>query len=193
MIDAGKIAAILLAAGRSERFGGPDKLLAELDGEPLILHAARRIVELRPAQLIAVCNSAQGGPARLLGALGFEIVENPHPERGLSQSLARGIAEVARGSAEAALLCLGDMPFVSLGQLQALMACFDPQEARVVASAREGIAMPPALFGRALFDSLRQMQGDHGGKRLLAGAALVPAPAAELADVDVPDDLRRLT
>lgn len=191
MIDAGKIAAILLAAGRSERFGEPDKLIAELDGCPLVLHAARRIVELEPACRIAVCNSTQGAPARLLGELGFEIVANPNPERGLSQSLALGIAEAARGPAEAALICLADMPYVSLSHLQDLLERFDRKTAPVIASARDGIAMPPALFAQSMFDRLRQGQGDQGGRTVLATATLVEASAAELADVDLPEDLHR--
>jgi molybdenum cofactor cytidylyltransferase len=191
MIQAGQVAALLLAAGRSVRFGGADKLLAEVEGEPLVLHAARRLIDLKPAHCIAVCSDAQGRAAGLLAGLGFEIVLNPHPERGLSSSLACGIAEASQGTAEAALICLADMPFVSLGHLHALLARFDPKLAPVVASSREGIAMPPALFARPMFGWLQQAQGDQGGRKLLAGASLVEAPATELADIDVPDDLRR--
>src|SRR6266542_2734007 len=99
MIEAGKIAAILLAAGQSLRFGAADKLLARIDGEPLLMHAARRIVELEPARRIAVCSDAQGAAAGLLSLLGFEIAVNAHPERGLSSSLACGIAAAATGPA----------------------------------------------------------------------------------------------
>ena len=191
MIEAGKVAAILLAAGASKRFGEEDKLLAELDGEPLLDHAARRIVELEPGQKIAVCSSAQGGPAELLRGLGFDIVLNPQPGRGLSSSLVCGIAGAARGPAEAALVCLADMPFVSLDHLQLLLLRFDPQQAPVVASAKEDVAMPPALFARALFDELRQLSGDRGARSLLATAALVPAAATELTDIDLPEHLPR--
>ena len=187
MIEAGKVAAILLAAGQSLRFGAADKLLAPIDGEPLLIHAARRLVEMKPARLIAVCSDAQGSAAGLLAPLGFEIAVNPHPERGLSSSLARGI-ERAR-EAEAALICLADMPFVTVRHLEALLARFDPVDAPIVASGRGSIAMPPALFARSLFETLEGGEGDKGGRALLRTAILVEAPAAELTDMDVPEDL----
>jgi molybdenum cofactor cytidylyltransferase len=189
MIEAGKVAAILLAAGQSLRFGAADKLFAEIDGEPLLMHAARRIIELEPARRIAVCSDARGAAVDLLSALGFEIAVNPRPERGLSSSLACGMAAAATGPADAALIALADMPFVSLRHLRSLLAAFDPSDAPVVGSARNGLAMPPALFARAMFAPLQQAQGDQGGRKLLAAARLVEAPAAELADVDVPEDL----
>jgi len=189
MAEAANIAAILLAAGTSQRFGSDDKLVAPLAGEPLALHAARRIVELAPRRRIAVCRDDDGKLARLLAAHGFEIVANPHPEHGLSRSLSCGIAEAARGPDVAAMVCLADMPFVGTGHLRKLIARFDAVEAPVVASTNGDATMPPALFARALFEKLRSGEGDRGGKALLAGAALVHANADELADIDRPDDL----
>lgn len=189
MIEAANVAAILLAAGTSQRFGAEDKLLAPLAGEPLALHAARRIVELAPGRRIAVCPDDHGMLAQQLAAQGFEIVANPHPERGLSQSLACGTAEAALGPELAALICLADMPFVSTGHLRELLTRFDPSTAPVVASSNGDAAMPPALFSRVLFETLRSGEGDRGGKALLANAALVHADADELVDVDRPGDL----
>lgn len=191
MIDAANIAAILLAAGQSRRFGADDKLLAPLAGEPLALHAARRIVELAPGRRIAVCPEGDGTLATMLSGLGFDIVVNADAASGLSQSLALGIAAAARGPERAALVCLADMPFVGTGHLQCLLTRFDPIAAPVVASSDGDAAMPPALFARALFDRLRASEGDRGGKALLADAALVTAAAGELADIDRPADLRR--
>jgi molybdenum cofactor cytidylyltransferase len=189
VIEAANIAVILLAAGTSQRFGTDDKLLAPLAGEPLALHAARRIVELAPRRRIAVCRDDHGALARLLAAHGFEIAANPHPEHGLSRSLSCGIAEAARGPDVAAMVCLADMPFVGTGHLRKLIARFDEVAAPVVASTNGDAAMPPALFARVLFDKLRSGEGDRGGKALLADAALVPARVGELADIDRPDDL----
>lgn len=187
MIDARNIAAVLLAAGPSKRFGRNDKLMALLDGEPLALHAARTIAGLAPGRRIAVCERADGPLAGRLAVLGYEVVVNPHPERGMSQSLARGIA--AADTAEAALVCLADMPFVTAAHLGALLARFDASAAPVVASARGTTPMPPALFARSLFAALQSGEGDRGGRALLVGATLVSASDGELADIDRPGDL----
>lgn len=189
MVEAANIAVILLAAGTSQRFGTDDKLLALLAGEPLALHAARRIVALAPGRRIAVCHDADGALAQLLASSGFEVVVNPNPERGLSRSLACGIAEAALGPEVAALICLADMPFVGIGHLRNLIASFDPLSAPVVASSNGEATMPPALFARSLFEKLLTGEGDRGGKALLADATLVHARADELLDIDRPDDL----
>ena len=126
MIDRDAVVAIFLAAGRSTRFGADDKLLAPLGGVPLLLHAAQAIVDLAPARRIAVCPDRNGPVAALLADRGFDIVANPCPERGLSQSLRLGIGAVSPGVERAALLCLADMPFVRAGHLAALLARFDP-------------------------------------------------------------------
>jgi molybdenum cofactor cytidylyltransferase len=192
MIEADQVIALLLAAGQSVRFGRGDKLLAEVEGKPVVMQAAERIIGLRPARRIAVCNSSEGVAPELLARLGFEILVNRHPERGLSSSLSLGVGEAARGAGAAALICLADMPFVSLAHLQRLLARFDETTAPVVASARDGLAMPPALFGRAKFQRLQRAEGDQGGRDLLGMAALVDASASELADIDIPQDLSRI-
>ncbi|MDB5712877.1 MAG: hypothetical protein JWO15_274, partial [Sphingomonadales bacterium] len=156
--------------------------------EPLVLHAARRIAELDPGRKIAVC--AEGGTvAGLLAPLGFEIVFNPRPEGGLSTSLACGIASLGQGALSSALICLGDMPFVSLCHLQQVAERFDPVDAPIVASVTNGIVMPPAIFARAYFDRLRALEGDSGARALLASAVHVAARPEELADIDTLKEL----
>jgi molybdenum cofactor cytidylyltransferase len=189
MIDRKQVAAIFLAAGRSSRFGAGDKLLAPLGGVPLALHAAKAIVELAPARRIAICPDRDGALAALLAAEGFEIVVNPNPGHGLSESLRLGIGAIRPGPEQAALLCLADMPFVRAAHLEALLDRFDADAAPVVASSRDGVPMPPALFARSLFGTLESASGDQGGRALIASALLVPAPVGELADIDRPADL----
>ena len=189
MIEPDAVAAILLAAGRSSRFGTADKLLTPLQGMPVARHAAKPIVELTPARRIAICPDADDALAHMLAGEGFDIIANPAAERGLSESLRLGIAAVQSGTESAALLCLADMPFVRAEHLAALLARFDPHEAPVVASGRDGVPMPPALFARSLFAELANARGDQGGRALLASAVLVPAPAGQLGDIDRPGDL----
>ncbi len=189
MIEAAKVAVLLLAAGRSERFGS-DKLLATIAGEPVAVRTAGTLLSIEPGTRIAVCRG-EGGLAARLEALGFEIAFNPDPARGLSSSLALGIERAVKAGADAALVALADMPFVTHTHLSSLLRAFDSVEASIVASTSGFVAMPPVLFDRRYFLQLRGEKGDVGARDLLAGARLVPAHPDELADIDRPEDMRR--
>lgn len=181
MIDAARVAAVLLAAGRSTRFGG-DKLVAALAGKPVALHAAEGLAAVGFGHLVAVTSDAFAGLFR-----GFEIVVNDRPEEGQARSLRLGVEAAERAGADAVLVALADMPFVGAAHYRRLLAAHE----RVTATALNGTAMPPALFGRALFLQLKALDGDRGARSLLAGATLIEAPPHELRDIDVPADLNR--
>jgi molybdenum cofactor cytidylyltransferase len=188
-IDPAQLAVVLLAAGQSQRFGDEDKLLAPIGGIPLAIHSARAIYTLGAGTKVAVCPSTDGALARALAEEGFEIVVNPHPEQGLSSSLACGIGRVILSSAKAAFVCLADMPFVAPEHFLALLNRLDPVARPVIASSSEGIAMPPALFARSKFEQLMTLNGGLGARPLLTEADLVPASPKTLADVDRRSDL----
>lgn len=188
MIDASNVAIVLLAAGGSRRFGSNDKLLGKIDGEPMAVCTARTLAALAPARLIGVCKR-KGELARALEAIGFDIVLNPAEDLGLSRSLTLGIQAAARTEQAAALVCLADMPFVSVGHLHTLLTRFDASTAPIVASTNGEAAMPPALFARSLFGRLEASSGDRGARPLLNDALLIPAAPEELRDIDRPSDL----
>lgn len=186
MIDPEKVAVIFLAAGESQRFGPTNKLLAMLDGRPVVSHASELIASCDFGAMVAVCSDDR--VASLVMRSGFAVVRNDAPTNGLSHSLALGIGAAPPDSA-AALVGLADMPWVTAAHLHALLAAFDPATAPIVASDRAGRAMPPALFDRSCFNDLRQQTGDHGARDLLAAAVRVSADARVLADIDSPLDL----
>ncbi|WP_443970747.1 nucleotidyltransferase family protein [Sphingobium sp. CR28] len=188
MIEPATVALLLLAAGQSKRFGTEDKLLAPLDGVPLGLHVATRLAAMKLGWRIAICREESPLIESLTG-LDFDIVINRDPGRGLSSSLALGIERAEAVGADAALVVLADMPFVTPRHFVALLASFDPDQSSIVASSGDSVAMPPALFGRAYFDRLRAMQGDKGGRALFSDAKLVRADPAELRDIDHPEDI----
>lgn len=188
MIDVARVAVLLLAAGRSERFGA-DKLLACIDGIPIGLHAAGRLAALDPGWRIAICR--QESPLiDSLRDLDFEIIVNGEPSKGLSSSLALGAKRAEAHGAQGLLIGLADMPFVGVRHLTSILSAFDARTAPIVASEGNGIAMPPALFGSAYFRELQQLSGDQGARRLLADALRVATSPDELADIDRPEDLR---
>lgn len=180
MIAADRVAVVLLAAGLSRRFGPGDKLLAEVDRKPLAAHAADTLAGIGFGSLIAVCGSDP--VAELLSGRGFAVVRNDRPEEGQSRSIRLGVE--AASDHDAVLICLADMPYVSVGHYRRQLAAHEP--GRVIASTTDGIAQPPALFDRTNYGSLLKLAGDHGAKTLLAGAMLVEAGSGELADIDTP-------
>ncbi len=189
MICPADLGVILLAAGRSLRFGERNKLEVILAGQPLGLHAARTALTLRPAHAVAICNRMEPELAERLASLGFKILYNEAPEQGLSTSLVLGIRHMAALPVEAALLCLADMPFIESNHLKAMMQHFDAETAPVVASSEGTTAQPPVIFTRSLFPRLEQLTGDRGARDILTEAAIVAASAASLRDIDHPADL----
>jgi len=179
-------AVVLLAAGLSRRYGAVGKLVANYRGKPLVLHMADTLNAMVLSQRIAVCRSGDDDLAALLEGRGFEVVLNPDTARGMASSLVLGIEVV---EADAAIVCLADMPNVSVGHLNAVIHA--GRRAGIAASAIEGGSpTPPAYFGRAHFADLMALEGDKGARGLLGNAPLVTAPADELADVDIPADFR---
>ncbi|MEM1065762.1 MAG: NTP transferase domain-containing protein, partial [Pseudomonadota bacterium] len=83
-----KTAGVLLAAGASRRFGAADKLLAPLNGRPLISYAARALVAAKPDVLIAISRNADVDTM----LAGFDIMKPPENDPKQSDSLRAGIA-----------------------------------------------------------------------------------------------------
>jgi molybdenum cofactor cytidylyltransferase len=188
MIRAERVAAVLLAAGRSTRFGEADKLSTLLDGVPLGLHAARTLAGLPFGRLIAVTGA--GSPD--YAAHGFAVVHNPAPEEGLSGSLRLGIAAAgAAGDADAVLVALADMPLVEHAHLERLLERF-AGDGSIVASLGT-TRSPPALFGRDWFKRLAALDGDRGAGAYLREADLVSCDPRMLTDIDTLADLARLS
>lgn len=184
-----RIAAILLAAGKSERFGTDDKLMAMLDGRPLVAHAAATLKGMEFGALIAVC-AAHGQAQHVVEAQGFAIVHPPQHRAEMAHSIAAGVkAAAALPDIDAALLCLADMPHVSRDHIRAIISAHDGTGDPTVASSDGAAAMPPALFGRGYFAQLQNLRGDSGAKALLQNARLIYADKATLADIDRIEDL----
>ena len=177
-----KVAAILLAAGRSTRFGIADKLSESLNGLPLGLHAVRAMTPLPLIERFVV-----SGPTALQWP-GFVVVENDAPEIGIARSIALGLSAAREKGADAVLIALADMPFVPTEHFRRLLACHNGPHS-ITASAASSRRMPPALFGAKWFTALEQLSGDHGARALLDRAAIVETIPNALFDIDRPQDL----
>ena len=182
MTAAKRVVAVVLAAGRAERFGS-DKLMHPLDGRPMAEHIAMTIADVPFAVRLAIC--PVDSPRRdLFTAHGFEVIDNLHPEQGMGTSLALGARRAIELSADAMLICLADMPYVTREHLLALLGA----EGSAVVTEVNGTRSPPAMFGRELFPELAMLTGDHGARHLLKSAATVHADPYLVLDFDTSED-----
>lgn len=180
-------ALVLLAAGRSLRFGAADKLAEPLDGAPLALHAVRALAALPFLARIAVVSDTRLD----LAAHGFDVRRNPDPASGLSGSLRIGVGAADALGCVGVVVALADMPCVTADHVLRLLDAADGPDA-VVASSDGAYLGPPAVFGRGRFAALLALQGDAGARDLIRAGRHVVADADELLDIDRPDDLARL-
>lgn len=189
-----RIAAIVLAAGRSTRMGGPNKLLAEVGGRPLVVHAAEAALGAGLSDVVVVTGHQEAAVRGVLEPLGLRFTHNPDYAEGLSTSLRAGLAALGE-DCDAAVVLLGDMPRISADLVRRLCAAFDPASGRhIVVPVAEGRRGNPVLWGRRFFPELLRVAGDQGGRAVLASA---PEAVAEVAgedddvhlDLDTPEAL----
>jgi molybdenum cofactor cytidylyltransferase len=186
------VAAVVLAAGQSRRMGGPNKLLATIEGVPLVRRAVEAARRSRASSVVVVTgHQADEVRAALAGLDDVRIVHNPDYGDGLSTSLRRGISGMP-AEADAAVVCLADMPGVTSEVIDRLIGQFRPEEgARIIVPTALGKRGNPVLWSRAFFPALQEVQGDVGARHLIGENAdavveVEIGPAAAL-DLDTPE------
>ncbi|GLS42538.1 nucleotidyltransferase family protein [Methylobacterium brachythecii] len=189
-----RVGAVILAAGRGTRFGPEPKLLALLEGEPLVWHVARAALasSARPVVVVLGAHAAAVGAA--LDGLNLHLIDNPDHAAGLSTSLRAGLAALPAGT-DAAIVLLGDMPRISAGHVDALVEAYrqaSPRPSAVVPVADGRRGNPVLLDLDRLTDELAALAGDRGAGLLLAGRGDVLEIAMDQSvafDVDTPEAL----
>jgi len=191
--DAG-VAGVLLAAGTSSRFGERNKLLATLDEEPLVVHAARTLGDAGLDRVVVVVGHEADRVRAALADHDVAFVDNPDYAAGQSTSVAAGARAVA--DADAAVFALGDMPRVASETVTALVRAYRAGAGTALAAACDGERGNPVLFDAAHLPALADVAGDVGGREVLMSAeeaALVETGDAGVRqDVDSPDALAAL-
>ena len=194
-----KVAAIILAAGRSSRFVGGNKLLAKIDGVTLVRRAALEVAASPVDDIILVTGADDGAVASAAGAGRWRSIINQTPELGLSSSLKAGLAALDT-DASGALVVLADMPAVSAVLIAKLCAAFDAHGTGMIIYPQNSAGQQgnPVLWPRVLFADMMLLEGDSGGKKLLTQYAHLCHPLDvsgddAFIDIDTRADLARIT
>jgi molybdenum cofactor cytidylyltransferase len=196
-----RVAAIILAAGRSTRMGGPNKLLADLAGKKLVRIATEQALASKASEIIVVTGhqadlveqalqGLQGGQGRPK----VKFVRNPDFAGGLASSVKAGISAVS-AEADSAVICLGDMPLIDSGLIDRLIENFAPDRGNlIVVPVADGRRGNPVLWSRRFFRELMALDGDIGARHLIArhaeAVAEVPVEGnGAFLDIDTPQAL----
>jgi CTP:molybdopterin cytidylyltransferase MocA len=177
------VAAIILAAGSSQRLGRP-KQNEVLAGETLLQRAIRTADEANLSPIIVVTRNTIR-PA-VAAQTEIEFVINSNPNEGIASSIRCGVIALSLRAIGGAIIMTCDQPAISAAHLRALCA----DEARMTGSRYACMIGVPAYFPERVFVELEQLSGDSGARNLLRTAHSVDAENLEL-DIDTQHDLDR--
>jgi molybdenum cofactor cytidylyltransferase len=188
------VAAVVLAAGRSTRMGGPNKLLEQLGGKPLVRIVVEQALASKAQGVIVVTGHQAGQVEKALAGLKVVFVRNPDFAEGLASSVKAGIAAVP-AAADGAVVCLGDMPLIDAHLIDRLIEAFAPDRGNLIAvPVSDGRRGNPVLWSRRFFNELMTLDGDIGARHLIARHGEAVAEVAvegqsAFLDIDTPQAL----
>jgi molybdenum cofactor cytidylyltransferase len=188
-----RIDAVILAAGESSRMQGRHKLLARIDGRPLVRIVAEEALASSVASVTVVVGHRAEEVRTALHGLDVNTVENADFRTGLSSSVRTAVSSLPSDS-DAVVVLLADMPDIAAAIIDAVVAEFDPESGtQIVVPTFEGRRGNPVLWSRRFFPDLMAIEGDRGARDLLGAnadvVAWVETGPAVVNDVDTPDEM----
>lgn len=185
--------AVLLAAGRGQRMGGPNKLLSRFAGKPLVRRVAEALAASKVRGTVAVTGHEADRIADALEGTDARIANNADFASGLASSLKAGIAAMPP-DASGALIALGDMPGVTTHDIDRLVEVFAASGGNaIVRATHAGKRGNPVILPRELFAAVSHLQGDTGARHLVETSEIrvvdVEIGEAASLDVDTPEAL----
>ena len=159
------VAAVVLAGGAAVRMGR-QKLLLDLRGRPLLLWAVEAALASAASETIVVVGSEAEHTTQALHGMPVTVVVNDDYREGMSSSLRVGVRAVGEGR-DAAVILLGDQPFVTAELLDRLIAAFATTGKAIVRPLVDGVPANPVLLSATLFPELLAQRGDVGGREVV--------------------------
>lgn len=187
-----KLGCVIMAAGNARRFG-KNKLAAQLQGRSLILRSLEAVPAEKFERVVVVTQYPE--IMRLAGSFHFAAVYNPHPDWGISHTIALGLTELR--DCAGVLFQVSDQPFLRRESLALLADRWQAQPDKLLALGHDGVRGNPCIFPACYYPELLKLQEDHGGNTVIRrheeNLVLVEVPADELHDIDTPAALSEIS
>jgi len=193
-----RTAVIILAAGSSSRLGKPKQLL-NYQGETLIKHTVKTVLQTSCIPLIVVSGFLHEELVAETKNFPVQLIHNPDWEKGMGSSIQTGITALnllkSSNQIDAVLILLCDQPLITAEHLNKLITQFYRHKRSIVATGYAETQGVPAIFGKSLFPILQTLPGNRGAQWLFKEyqdqLTVVPFEGAAI-DVDTKDDYLRL-
>lgn len=173
---------------------GRPKLLLDLGGRPVIRRTVESLVG-RVDDIVVVTGAEDVALRGALAGLAVRFANNPRPTDGQGSSIAVGVRALAPRT-RAALVTLGDQPWLPGEVIPALVEAFTRGAGSIVVPVYRGVAGHPVLFGRDVFSELAGLTGEGGGRAIVQArperVARIELDVAPPDDLDTPEDYARL-
>ncbi|RLM34486.1 MULTISPECIES: nucleotidyltransferase family protein [unclassified Haloarcula] len=165
--DHSGVGGVILAAGRSARYGPGNKLLATIDGTAVVRQVAETASQSSLTDVVAVLGYEDEAVAEALNGLSLSHRHNSDYAAGQSASVRHGVEFARSADWDAALFLLGDMPFVRVETIETLIETYRTGSASIVVPKYDGQRGNPVLFDGCHFDALASVSGDRGGRDVI--------------------------
>ena len=197
MKDKTNIIVLLLAAGKSSRFGSPKQLL-KWKNSNLLQHAIKTASDSNASDVFLVLGANYDQIMEMIHTDSVEVIRNQSWEKGLGNSIAFGVNQILEKEikVDGILLMLADQPLIDSDYLNSIIDTFEVGTNQIIASSylngKKGV---PVLFDKCFFEQLSNIKGDKGAKTLLdnyANKVISVDGGNNLLDIDTIDDYEGL-
>lgn len=164
-----RIDILILAAGKSERMRGQNKLLKKLNNKTLIEHVVSQAIKSKASDISIIIQENNIEIENLINLLPIKLLKKNFPQMGIGYSISKGVELIKKNDPDGILILLGDMPDINSYYLDLMIDKFINNSCQKIIRACTENFIPgnPVIFPKILFNSLMKLRGDTGAKRLL--------------------------
>jgi molybdenum cofactor cytidylyltransferase len=162
-----RLSCVLLAAGTSSRMGSQNKLLIDIDGQPLVRRTAKMLLDYELVELVVVVGHEAELVKKALHGLALTIVENKDYREGQMTSVHAGI-KALNSDTDGIIVCLSDLVLLNTADLRELHLAFDECETAILVPQYLGQRGNPIILAQSQREAIVQGEKNLGCRKLIA-------------------------